>query len=88
MNGTAIFWRDFYSWSLALGFILVLTVIVIFTVLAAVNGMNLFAPLIRAFESRQRHRHEMAKMRLRAELARKGMDPDYVAFMQKEVEKG
>lgn len=71
------------GWTMALSFMFaVLLVIMIWC--GVYYGK--FAPVIRAFESRQKHRHEMAKMKLRAELIKKGMDPEYVAFMQKEME--
>jgi hypothetical protein len=44
---------------------------------------NPLQPVIRIMERRQVHRHEMQKLRLRAELARKGMDPDYIGFLEK-----
>lgn len=82
------FWNQMYGWGLALGFLLTVTLIIA-TCLMIDNGVlrNPFAPFIRAFESHQKHRQEMAKMKLRAALIKKGMDPDYVAFMEKGGEK-
>lgn len=72
------------GWTMALSFIFAMTLVIIISC-GVYNGC--FSPLTRVFESRQRHRHEMAKMKLRAELVKKGMDPEYVAFMQKEMER-
>jgi hypothetical protein len=80
------FWDLFYAWSLALGF--VLTVILTGFIWASVyqgNFTNPLAPLIRAAEARRVHRQKMELIRLKAQLARDGLDPAYVAFLEKEM---
>lgn len=76
MNAQAQFWADFYGWCLGLGFVILLSVI--FTVHSLLTG--------KWGSSRQEHRQEMQKMRLRAKLVRKGVDPEYVKFLEKQNE--
>jgi hypothetical protein len=74
------------GWVMALSFILAL-VLIAFLWFSVHKGdfHNPFAPFIRAFERRQQHKHEMALIRLRAELTRKGVDPEYVKQLEKEA---
>lgn len=74
------------GWILACSFIIVI-VIIGMTWNLAWNNMfkNPFAPFIRAFESRQQHRHEMQKLKWRADAAKHGIDPEYIKVMEKEL---
>ena len=76
---------EFWGWCLALGFLL--AVALLFFAWSDHKSINPFAPFIRAYETRQKHKHELAKIRLRAELARKGIDPGYIKFLEDELNK-
>jgi hypothetical protein len=77
MNPQAQFWADFYAWSLALGFITVIALIIAFSCVWT-SPWNI---------KRQQHRHEIKQMELRAKLTQKGVDPEYIAFLEKNLNK-
>lgn len=81
MNSGTSFPPQFYGWCLGLGFILIAALLYI-----AWND-GFFSFIIRALETRQKHRHELEKIRMRAELARKGTDPSYIRFLEDELHK-
>ncbi len=86
MSSSRHFWDTFYAWSLGLGFVIIVFAGIVIAWGVAEHNITLSNPLqpvIRIMERRQVHRHEMQKLRLRAELARKGMDPDYIGFLEK-----
>jgi hypothetical protein len=74
------------GWIMAMSFIL--AVILIAFVWESVYDekfSNPCAPFIRAFERRQVHRHQMDMIKLRAQLAKTGVDPKYVEMLEKEA---
>jgi thiosulfate reductase cytochrome b subunit len=80
------FWDDVYAWSLALGFILaVILIAFIWYSVEQKKFRNPFAPFIRAFEKRQAHRHQMEMIKLKAQLARTGIDPKYIDVLEEET---
>lgn len=72
---------EFYGWCLALGFFLIAALIFV------AWSCNIPEAFVRAYETRQKHRHELEKIRLRAELARRGTDPAYIKFLEEELYK-
>lgn len=81
------FWEVFYSWSLGLGFVLVVLLIVMLWTQWYNNDVhNPFGPFIRAFERRQQLNHKIKMMKVRAQLVHDGLDPDYVKFLDRELE--
>jgi len=74
----------FYGWCLALGFILVVMLIVVISFgVADEHISNPAAPFIRAFERWQEHHHRMKELELRAAMIRAGIDQEYVQFLEK-----
>jgi hypothetical protein len=67
------------AWSLGLGF--VLTIVIIGCVIAAVASQTFQGN----WRVRQHSRRAMKVMKFKAELARKGTDPEYVKFLEKEA---
>lgn len=67
----------FYAWFLALGFIVMMTLIVCFSLgLAKDGGLHIL------LVNRQHRRERLAWARLRTEFARAGGDPEYVDWLQ------
>jgi thiosulfate reductase cytochrome b subunit len=84
MTAQQHFWDLMYAWSLACGFILTIIIIVIIAVGVDTGDIkNPFAPFIRAFESWQKHHQEMARLKVRAQIAKAGGDPDYVEYLER-----
>jgi hypothetical protein len=80
--------NNFHAWCLGLGFIVTIVVVCYIGFLIHEGDFgNPFSPFVRAFEARQRHRHFMQAMKLRVELTKTGLDPEYVKFIEKEVRK-
>lgn len=85
MNSQQHFWDLFFAWSLGLGFVLIIILTV--TIAILIDEDKLHAPFSRAFERWHKQRNMERTMKLRAELIRKGIDPKYVEFMEKELNK-
>jgi hypothetical protein len=81
---SAHFMAQIYAWSLGLGFLLVFLLIIIISVGVADGKIksNPVTPFIRAYERRQAHRYRMQELKLRVQLAKTGVDPEYVTFME------
>ena len=80
---------DFYGWCLTLGFILVMTVLIgMYSLISRNHRVNPLAPFIRAFERLQVHHLEMKRLKARANLARSGLDPEYVQFLENKNKEG
>jgi uncharacterized membrane protein (DUF106 family) len=73
------FWNVMMAWGLGLSFVLVIAVIAVITVLVT-------SPAFEAnWKTRQAHKRAVKMMKLKAELARKGTDPEYVKFLENEA---
>jgi hypothetical protein len=82
------FWDHFYAWCLGLGFVLLIVLIAfIWNSVYEHNLTNPFGPFIRAYESRRKHQQEIERIKLRADLARDGLDPGYIRFLEEELNK-
>lgn len=86
MTAQQHFWDLFFAWSLGLGFLLLLIFIIfIWSSIYEGNFGNPFAPFIRAFEKRQAHKHELERIKLRAQLVNNGIDPEYIKVLEREL---
>jgi hypothetical protein len=82
----AHFMAKIYGWSLALGSLIVITLIILIAMgIETGHVKNPAAPFIRAFERNQVHRHRMQELKLRVQLAKTGVDPEYVKFMEEKA---
>lgn len=70
------YWQAFDGWALAVGTLLFIIIII--------TLCGLFSS--KWWRERQRNKHELAKIRLHAEMTRKGVDPDYLAFIEKKAQ--
>lgn len=76
------FWDEFYGWSLGLGAFITLVVIIIIAVLIDDGA---FTWVTRLILERQRHRHRVRELAERVKLAKLGVDPAYIAFLDKRI---
>lgn len=75
MNTQTHYWDIFFAWCLGLGFVFLIILVV--AVLLLIDSPQ--------FTSWQSHRQKVKRVKMHAELARKGMDPDYTAFLEKKI---
>jgi len=78
------FWDCFYGWSLGIGSIITVILIVWFVLDERLHSP--FAPFIRAYERRQAHKQRIQLLKTQAQLAKSGIDPEYITFMQQKLE--
>lgn len=92
MNGQQHYWDLFFAWCLGLGFLLTLILVIagivfMYDMVDHGKSVNPFGPFIRAFERWHKNRENMKYLRTRANLVKKGLDPEYVKVLEKELEK-
>ena len=81
MTAQQSFWNQFMAWSLGLGFVLMLLITVsAICMISSRTGQQII---------RDWHEERIARkrIRLRAELTRKGVDPDYIKQLEKEAKR-
>jgi hypothetical protein len=79
MSAQQHFWDLFMAWGLGLGFV------VIIVILAAAIGMMTSSTFQSEWKLRRAHKRQKQLMKMRAELSRRGTDPEYVKFLEKEA---
>lgn len=72
------FWDTLMAWGLALGFLLAVALLI------AAVAMICSPAGQRVIQNYQQHRQAVRRIRMRAQLTRKGTDPEYVKFLEQQ----